>query len=756
MPPMRPTRAFRAIETLTAPSGPPMPPTARKLPRFDTGGVVPPSVVLEKGTPMKKLYDSGGRYWIWDGSRWHDVGPVGRNQSDLEAITAARSKADAILTGGTATPVAGAAASAKPASTGNRWADLTLQVAAQEFKDNPALQSVFYRLIQQESNFSDDVVSGRRRSSAGAIGIGQFMPDTARAYGIDPLNPEQALHGAARYLKDGLSRYGGDVTKAVASYNAGAGGVDKAVAKGGANWQAYLPDETKLYLSIIKPSGTATTGSTASGAGDTDLSALETATTDMNRIAGEVAALQTRIAQASRERGKDENGNPTASEFERLNAQLTAKQQEFSESAARVSAVRRALGITTSNSNRSGGSALDPSDAMNAETSAESGRYTAAVNIANQTRLMLAQAFGDQLDISKFYESMLSGVYNQAVSRANAALAAGKADVDAAAAYVAGTTAQQSAEIARSVRQLAMSDFVNKGRWAMAERLMPAGTHYVFGWEPDGALNKQLEAMNLGKMVVKTSPVDAASLDPVNQLRESDLLLTQTGTPRANLGVQTIADAHQRMLNNPNLDPGAPTLTFDNFRAAGGTIPTVPDYETKLAALLRGELPGAATSTAPTFGSLPAWWPKSNTDPASSATDTATVRGAVPGVDPQAARGVMNGIASAVRGVVNVAALAGAAGTGNGGAAAPVTSGGSVPGATTGFGGAVGTGERVRAYDSKAKTWLDVDPADATKDPETGAWHYTPRARASVGAPPSSDAGFELDEQGRLRPRRAV
>ncbi|MDC7704060.1 ADP-ribosyltransferase-containing protein [Vogesella indigofera] len=79
-------------------------------------------------------------------------------------------------------------------------------------------------LLAQESGFRADVISGKTRSSAGALGIAQFMPDTAREYGINPLDPAQAIHGAARYLSKMLTRFGGDYHKAVAAYNAGPGG----------------------------------------------------------------------------------------------------------------------------------------------------------------------------------------------------------------------------------------------------------------------------------------------------------------------------------------------------------------------------------------------------------------------------------------------------------------------------------------------------------------------------------------------------
>jgi soluble lytic murein transglycosylase-like protein len=60
----------------------------------------------------------------------------------------------------------------------------------------------------------------RAVSHAGAIGLGQLMPDTARALGVDPLDWRQNLDGSARYLALMLAEFG-DIRLALAAYNAG-------------------------------------------------------------------------------------------------------------------------------------------------------------------------------------------------------------------------------------------------------------------------------------------------------------------------------------------------------------------------------------------------------------------------------------------------------------------------------------------------------------------------------------------------------
>lgn len=93
-------------------------------------------------------------------------------------------------------------------------------VARREGVDPKLLAAV----VEAESGWDPMV-----RSDKGAQGLTQLMPDTAREVGVtSPLDPEQSLMGGARYLKKMLSRFNGDVTLAVAAYNAGPGNVEKA------------------------------------------------------------------------------------------------------------------------------------------------------------------------------------------------------------------------------------------------------------------------------------------------------------------------------------------------------------------------------------------------------------------------------------------------------------------------------------------------------------------------------------------------
>jgi hypothetical protein len=63
------------------------------------------------------------------------------------------------------------------------------------------------------------------RSPAGALGIAQFMPGTARSYGVNPLDPASAIPGMARMMANEYHSFGNNWLKALAAYNAGPGNI---------------------------------------------------------------------------------------------------------------------------------------------------------------------------------------------------------------------------------------------------------------------------------------------------------------------------------------------------------------------------------------------------------------------------------------------------------------------------------------------------------------------------------------------------
>jgi soluble lytic murein transglycosylase-like protein len=107
---------------------------------------------------------------------------------------------------------------ASGAAPPSRFAGIIDAAARQNRLDPALLDSV----IRQESGFRADVVSG-----AGAVGLMQLMPATARELGVsDPFDPAQNVEGGAKYLRSLLDRYDGRLDLALAAYNAGPAAVD--------------------------------------------------------------------------------------------------------------------------------------------------------------------------------------------------------------------------------------------------------------------------------------------------------------------------------------------------------------------------------------------------------------------------------------------------------------------------------------------------------------------------------------------------
>ncbi len=123
--------------------------------------------------------------------------------------------------------VLGKAVSLDEAQAGQASEGSGKKTLAQIFEEASAKYDVPVELLKavakQESDFNL-----RSVSYAGAQGLMQLMPSTARSLGVsDPFDAEQNVMGGAKYLSQKLKMYDGNVRLALAAYNAGSGNVSK-------------------------------------------------------------------------------------------------------------------------------------------------------------------------------------------------------------------------------------------------------------------------------------------------------------------------------------------------------------------------------------------------------------------------------------------------------------------------------------------------------------------------------------------------
>ncbi|MFC2948608.1 lytic transglycosylase domain-containing protein [Virgibacillus sediminis] len=140
----------------------------------------------------------------------------------------------------TAPPESLKSTTVKPESIGNSTTNQIDSYVKEAAAKYGISEKLIHSVIKTESNYNI-----KARSGAGAEGLMQLMPATARGLGVaDSFNPRQNIDGGAKYLSQMLNRYNGNLKLALAAYNAGPGNVDK--------YQGIPPfKETKNYVSKV-------------------------------------------------------------------------------------------------------------------------------------------------------------------------------------------------------------------------------------------------------------------------------------------------------------------------------------------------------------------------------------------------------------------------------------------------------------------------------------------------------------------------
>ena len=119
------------------------------------------------------------------------------------------------------------------------------RLAPQQLADAAADKYGLPRQLIRSVMAAESGFDPRALSSKGAVGLMQLMPVTARTLGADPADPAQNVDAGARYLRDLLLKYDGQLWHALAAYNAGPEALEK--------YHNQIPPyrETRLYIERI-------------------------------------------------------------------------------------------------------------------------------------------------------------------------------------------------------------------------------------------------------------------------------------------------------------------------------------------------------------------------------------------------------------------------------------------------------------------------------------------------------------------------
>ena len=191
-----------------------------------------------------------------------------------------------------------------PSSSGSyngKYADIINKHASKNNVDPNLIAAI----IQTESSFNPNAKSG-----AGAAGLMQLMPGTAKGLGVsNSYDPDQNVAGGTKYIASLLKKYNGNLEYALAAYNAGPGNVDKWIKAGKmgnipfAETKAYAPKVLANYSSISSGTNSPTSNSSSATKVKTTSSDGKTTTEVINATAKEKAdaVRETKLDISSKE-----------------------------------------------------------------------------------------------------------------------------------------------------------------------------------------------------------------------------------------------------------------------------------------------------------------------------------------------------------------------------------------------------------------------------------------------------------------------
>lgn len=199
----------------------------------------------------------------------------------------------------------------------------------------------------------------------------------------------------------------------------------------------------------------------------------------------------------------------------------------------------------------------------------ETNRGQLALNVANSENEWNLGVGKISTDVLQSIANMAFAAFDKDIARANQlikvfeinqnnlmgavklAYEKGKLDLDSAAAIVQAKSLQQAAEAARALEVGRRADKINEASYRNAMSMLPPGTKYIPGLEPDGMLAQAAAKHGMTLKPVEATQVPYSMIDPVNSLRQAEG--TVAGVP--DFGVANVQQAAQRTQGLPTFQP---------------------------------------------------------------------------------------------------------------------------------------------------------------------------------------------------------